>query len=610
MKWIIWIVLTLGIGGVKAQNDRPVVTRMSWDEASMTALKERKIVFVAVGVNPGDEGVRKLFSDEAVQLFLGRNAVGIGMDMQSEEGKFFEQKLLMHSWPAYAFFMPYGDLLSIVPVADVGKKADVLLNAGREALKKAEIKKRNSRRVTFREEKPEDLLTEAGNSDKLIFVMGTTGNCQACLLMEKNVLNLDQVADFYNRHFINTRMDVSSDPGFQLKYKLQGCPFWLFLNEEGKVVHSGEGQLDEENFIALGQTALKKSEGIIFEKEAPEVLMDKAEKEGKWVVLDLYMPSGSERKQLEKKVLRDPDVAAFFNAHFLSGSYDMLQEEGKKLKKKYAVTLPQLFYFMDARGNWVHEVGMVRSAEELLQEAMRVVNGRGLAVMQERYEKGERESGFVEEYIEMLGRAGRFHEAGRVASVYLSGLGGGALRNQKNWNIYHVYVTDATSALFSYLKEYRKELGKLYGQDSVDRKILEIWKAGAGEFVKVTEGKARFDETGFKEYVKRLRKEKVEDWRSIARAARMDAAENTGDWRTYTELAEERWNEETVPEAELYSWGVKINENCKDKSIRFKAARWFAIAASDIEKKERLTGKVNLTSYKGFFEKLVDELVK
>lgn len=90
----------------------------------------------------------------------------------------------------------------------------------------------------------------------------------------------------------------------------------------------------------------------------------------------------------------------------------------------------------------------------------------------------------------------------------------------------------------------------------------------------------------------------------------MEIAEKTGDWRTYTELAEERWNEENVPEAELYAWGVKINENCRDKSIRFKAARWFALAAVEMEKKERLSGKVNLTSYKGFFEKLVDELIQ
>jgi len=184
------------------------------------------------------------------------------------------------------------------------------------------------------------------------------------------------------------------------------------------------------------------------------------------------------------------------------------------------------------------------------------------------------------------------------------------LKQRKYWTIYAAYVTDADSGLFRYVREHCGELATLYGQEAVDRKIQEVWRVGAGRFVKETEQGSWFDESGFKEYVKRLKKEKVDGWRSLVRNARMEMAEKTGDWRVYTELAEERWNEEEVSEAELYSWGVKINGNCRDKSIRFKAARWFALAVAEMEKRERLTGKVNLTSYKGFFEKLVDELIR
>ena len=62
-------------------------------------------------------------------------------------------------------------------------------------------------------------------------------------------------------------------------------------------------------------------------------------------------------------------------------------------------------------------------------------------------------------------------------------------------------------------------------------------------------------------------------------------------------------------DAELYSWGVKINENCPDEAIRYKAAHWFVQAAQEMERKERVTGKVSMSSYKGFFEKLADDLV-
>lgn len=609
MKWILFVVFWLGMGMAEAQNVRPLVRVMSWDEASMAALKERKMVFVAVGVNPGDKTAAELFADECVRLFLERNAVGLGMDMESEDGRFFEQKLLMYPWPSYAFFMPYGDLLAIVPVAEVAGHPARLVEVGREALKKAEIKKSNSRSVKFREENPEDLLSEAESSGKLVFVMGIREKCQACLLMQKNVLNLDRVADFYNRHFICTQADVSAQAVAQLSSAEQ-YPFWLFLNGEGKVVLRAEGQMDEEHLLALGQKALKKSEGIVFEPVTPGVLIDKAAKEDKFVFLDFFTPAGAERKQLEQKIFRDPEVAAFFETHFLSGSYNMLREEGKLAKEKYAITLPQFFCFIDSQGNLLHVAGTVGSPDELLVEALRAINGKGLTALQERYRKGERNADFIKEYLEVLRHAGMLKDAGEVASVYLEGVKGSPLRDPEGWNMYYTYVTDAASPLFSYLRGHRKELGELFGLDLVNRKIQEVWEAGARNFVKETSDGYYFEEAGFKEYVKLLRKEKVEGWRNIVRNARMEAAEKTGDWRTYTELAEERWNEETIPEAELYSWGVKINENCRDKSIRFKAARWFALAAVEIEKKERLTGKINLTSYKGFFENLVDELVK
>ena len=159
----------------------------------------------------------------------------------------------------------------------------------------------------------------------------------------------------------------------------------------------------------------------------------------------------------------------------------------------------------------LHEVGKVHSAEELIAEAQRVVDGRGLAVMQARFLNGERALDFVEEYIDVLGRAGKVVEAGEVASVYLTGKGAECLKQRKYWTIYAAYVTDADSGLFRYVREHCGELATLYGQEAVDRKIQEVWRVGAGRFVKETEQGSWFDESGFKEYVKRLKRRKWTD---------------------------------------------------------------------------------------------------
>lgn len=130
MKWILIMILGVMTGYVRAQEECPVVTCMTWGEASMTALKERKMVFVAVGVEPGDKVAQQLFADEAVRLFLRRHAVGIGMDMTSEEGHFFEPKLLMYPWPAYAFFYALWRFAGYYSGRGIGAEAGEIVGIG------------------------------------------------------------------------------------------------------------------------------------------------------------------------------------------------------------------------------------------------------------------------------------------------------------------------------------------------------------------------------------------------------------------------------------------------------------------------------------------------
>ena len=76
------------------------------------------------------------------------------------------------------------------------------------------------------------------------------------------------------------------------------------------------------------------------------------------------------------------------------------------------------------------------------------------------------------------------------------------------------------------------------------------------------------------------------------------------------EMGEEKWNEERIEDAELYRWAQRIEAQCRDGNVRYKMAQWLARRVTEINRKEHLTGKVDLTSYRGFFEKLADDLLK
>lgn len=592
MRSVIVLLLLLSGWGTQTMLAQPIPTlfqSLTWEQACLVAARENKLVLVEAG--PVEKGVEKGFQGHRELInYMMRNVIAIRIDMSTPEGKAFESRLQLYPYPAYAYFMPYGDLVGIVSPEEVRRQPEALREKLLVAQEAAKVKKNNSRSVVFADLELQQALTSAGQSGKNIFVYLYADHDQPSLLVEKNVLNLDRVADYYNQNFVSLRFRMDQAPVFSEKYQMKGSPAYLFLTASGKLLFQADGYGDPEQLITYGKKALEKAKGVSFESLSDEQAHDRARQTGKLVFTDYYAP-GTVHKELLRTVFADPEVTDLFMENFINVS-----REGDQVQ----------LVFSDASGKELHRVVRVKDAADLLCEARRVLAGKGLLGMEEEYRQGNRKAEFMEAYIEMLYRADKTLEASRLTMEYLSPLSPECLKETKYWNFFYQYGNQATSDFFEYILSHRTELFGRYGEDRVRKKIIDLWTAGAENFVR--EGK--FDETGFKEYTKRLKKEKVEGWRQITRNARMNAAESLGDWKTFITLAEEKWNEEQIADSELYRWGVKINEQCRDENIRYKTAQWLAEKALEIERKEQLTGKVKMSSYKGFFAKLVDDLLK
>ncbi len=589
----------------------PVFKPLTWEQASMLAARENKLVFVDVVPAGGVQSTGKNpFADKQVVAYFNKNIIAIRIDMGMNEGKNFASKLMMTPSPVYSFFMPYGDLLYTADPAAVAKNPQLLIEAGDKALQTAVVKKSNSRSIRFEGYRFSEALAKAKNEDKLVFIYAYTNNCRPCMLIENNVFNLDKVADYYNKQFINLKIDFGKEAELTRKYGVTDYPAYLFLNGDGKQVHLATGNVAAEEFIAFGQEALKKAEGVVFTDESWEEVQARAKREDKWIFVDIYSALPPSHKTMVKTVYKDPDVAVLFNTRFINAGYDAEGREGMILTEKIGIDAFPAFCFVNPEGKVVHRFSEIPESGELIREAQRALEGNGLAYMMDEYRKGNREPVFIESYLAVLDRAKMKQETGEVALAYLSVAGPERLKERKYWDLFDAYILEVNSGISDYVYNNRIFFYSLYGKKAVNQKMSSLWLAGAMRFVTLRDGHYSFNESGFKDYVKQMKKRKVEGWRIIARKAKMDAAEKTGDWKTYVELAEERWYEEQISDAELYSWGLKINAQCHDKAIRFKAARWFALTAEEIARKQVQTGKVSLTSYKGFFDKLVDDLIR
>jgi len=83
--------------------------------------------------------------------------------------------------------------------------------------------------------------------------------CTWCKKMDDQVFSQEDVGDFYNKNFINAKLDTETRTGerYSEEYMVESLPTILFLDDEGEVVYRYEGAvLDEDEFISHGQAAL------------------------------------------------------------------------------------------------------------------------------------------------------------------------------------------------------------------------------------------------------------------------------------------------------------------------------------------------------------------
>lgn len=103
---------------------------------------------------------------------------------------------------------------------------------------------------------------KAAQERKLIFMDAYTSWCGPCKQMSKNVFTAPEVGAFFNKHFINIKVDMEKGEGPRLagRYRVNSYPTLLFLDEKGEVVHAAKGSRPADQFLGLGQTALRKND--------------------------------------------------------------------------------------------------------------------------------------------------------------------------------------------------------------------------------------------------------------------------------------------------------------------------------------------------------------
>jgi thiol-disulfide isomerase/thioredoxin len=103
----------------------------------------------------------------------------------------------------------------------------------------------------------EEVLELGKSPNKYVFIDCFTEWCGPCKDMDKNVFKNDSVANFYNKNFINYKLDIEKGegPSIKKKYGIGFYPTFLFLKNNGDVIHRSIGARTSVQFIKLGKDA-------------------------------------------------------------------------------------------------------------------------------------------------------------------------------------------------------------------------------------------------------------------------------------------------------------------------------------------------------------------
>ncbi len=112
--------------------------------------------------------------------------------------------------------------------------------------------------IDFLEKPFAELIAQAKQENKLIFVDAYTTWCGPCKMMTAKVFPDQRVGEVYNARFINAKFDMEKGegPGLAKRYSVSAYPTYLFVNGDGELVHKGLGYIPIPALLELADAAV------------------------------------------------------------------------------------------------------------------------------------------------------------------------------------------------------------------------------------------------------------------------------------------------------------------------------------------------------------------
>lgn len=237
----------------------------------------------------------------------------------------------------------------------------------------------NAQGISFEHGTLAEAMAKAKAEKKLVFMDCYTTWCGPCKIMSRDVFPQQAVGSYMNANFVSIKMDMEKGEGIDLlkKYNVQGFPTLLFLDTDGKVLHSNVGGLSAEPFIEQAKIAydptkqlsyLEKqykdgNRDVAFVSQYIKALFSAFRRDEAAKVGREFIPTMTTAQYMTEEGFT---ILAYTGVDYKSKQYEFLKNNKADFEKKPFVNKDDLQYvFMVSISNYLNGIAQTKTLPEL-----------------------------------------------------------------------------------------------------------------------------------------------------------------------------------------------------------------------------------------------------
>lgn len=307
---------------------------------------------------------------------------------------------------------------------------------------------------------------------------------------------------------------------------------------------------------------------IEFEHGTFDEVLAKAKKENKMIFVDCYTTWCGPCKWMAKNVFTNDTAADFYNKNFVNAKIDMEKGEGIEISKKYGIRAYPTLIYLNSDGTQLHRICGSGSVASFVADGQDALSPeKRFATAKTNFDKGGVSSSVAYSFFSMSEKACQKYDT--EINNYFASLKETELTSRGNWDIIYQFANDYQSPVFKTFESTVEKYKNLYGADSVESKINNVYGSGLWNAAQ-TKNTAEYAIIKSK-----LQKSKTKEAETILFQSEIAMYQQSQDWKQYALTVSDyitKCKVENPGELNSYAWA--FYENIDDKKMLTNAEAW------------------------------------